>query len=173
MSTSPTPASAPSPIGRWLAVLATVVVVATLAAAFMVMRSPSEERQVTLDLRRVQDLMQLGHAVDAHVAIQGRLPPDLATLAKQPGSLLPAGDPVTGAAYGYEIEGDRRYRLCAVFDTDTAVTRDAALGPGDWTHGAGRHCFDRIAAARGVGATVPAMPVAPGTERSAPAERVP
>ena len=82
-------------------------------------------------------------------------------------------DPVTGAAYGYEIEGDRRYRLCAVFDTDTAVTRDAALGPGDWTHGAGRHCFDRIAAARGVGATVPAMPVAPGTERSAPAERVP
>ena len=58
MSTSPTPASAPSPIGRWLAVLATVVVVATLVAAFMVMRSPSEERQVTLDLRRVQDLLR-------------------------------------------------------------------------------------------------------------------
>ena len=33
MSTSPTPTSAPSQIGRWLAVLATVVVVATLVAA--------------------------------------------------------------------------------------------------------------------------------------------
>ena len=141
-------APASSPLGRWLAILATVVVVATLVAAFLVMRSPGEQRKVTLDLRRAQDLMQLGHAIDAHVQVHGRLPADLATLARQPGSLLPVGDPVTGQAYGYEVDGNRRYRLCAVFDTDTAATGAAALGPGEWTHGAGRHCFERVAPTR-------------------------
>jgi len=138
-----------SPLGRWLAILATVVVVATLAAAFMVMRSPGEQRKVTLDQRRVQDLMQLGHAVDRHAMLRGVLPPDLATLAREPGTLLATGDPVTGAPYEYLVEGDRRYRLCAVFDTDTALTRDTAYaGPGEWTHGAGRHCFERVAPRR-------------------------
>lgn len=159
MSAPRTPAPSTSPIGRWLAILATVVVVATLAAAFMVMRSPGEQRKVTLDQRRVQDLMQLGHAIDAHATLHGRLPPDLATLARQPGSLLPTGDPVTGAPYDYAPGDGRRYRLCATFDTDTAITGEAGLyGPVDWTHGAGRHCFDRVAppsSQAGEGRTVP------------------
>lgn len=142
-------APGPSPLGRWLATAATVVVVATLVAAFAVMRSPSEQREVTLDLRRVQALMQVQHAVEAYAVVHGALPPDLATLARQPGSLLPTRDPVTGAAYAYSVEGAGRYRLCAVFDTDTARTgEDARIGPDDWTHGAGRHCFERVAAGR-------------------------
>ena len=143
-------------IGPLLAGVATVVVVSTLVAAFLVMRSPGEQRKVNLDLRRVQDLMQLGHAVEAHVTVHRALPADLQALSRQPGSLLPTADPVTGKAYDYEIvdaEG-QRYRLCAVFDTDTAVTGDAAFGPGDWTHGAGRHCFERVAAGRQAAAEV-------------------
>ena len=142
--------SLPVRIGPWLAALATVVVASTVVAALLVMRSPGEQREVNLDLRRVRDLMQLDQAVDAHAVVQGRLPADLAALSRQPGSLLPTRDPVTAQPYGYEVldAGAQRYRLCAVFDTDTAVTGDAALGPGDWTHGAGRHCFERVVAGR-------------------------
>ena len=100
--------------------------------------------------------MQLGHAVEAHVTVHRALPADLQALSRQPGSLLPTADPVTGKAYDYQIvDADgQRYRLCAVFDTDTAVTGDAAFGPGDWTHGAGRHCFERVAAGRQAAAEV-------------------
>ena len=140
-------APTPSSPGRWFALVAIVAVVATLVAAFMVMRSPGEQRKVSLDQRRIQDLVQLDHAIDAYALVHDALPADLATLARQPGSLLPTADPVTGAAYGYEPGADRHYRLCAVFDTDTALTNDAmSYGPASWTHGAGRHCFERVAA---------------------------
>lgn len=151
MSAPRTPA--PSSPGRWFAIAATVAVVATLVAAFMVMRSPGEQRKVSLDQRRVQDLAQLGHAIDAYATLRDALPPDLDTLARQPGSVLPMADPVTGAAYGYEPGADRHYRLCAVFDTDTALTNEAmSYGPASWTHGAGRHCFERVAARQGASA---------------------
>ena len=139
-----TPAA--SPLGRWLAIAACVVVVATLVAALAVMRSPSAQRQVTIDQRRVQELMQLAYAVDAYSNLHDQVPPDIATLANAPGNVLRLADPVSGAAYRYEPNGKDRYRLCATFATDTADTGDFMYAPTtDWTHGAGDHCFERQA----------------------------
>ena len=77
----------------------------------------------------------------------GALPASLAELAAQPGVSLAVRDPVTGAAYGYEAGAGSKYRLCAVFATDTAK-RDPQRDPfrysdQRWPHPAGRHCFDR------------------------------
>jgi hypothetical protein len=76
------------------------------------------------------------------------LPASLAQLAAQPGMALAIRDPVDGTAYGYEPVAGSRYRLCAVFATDTAKRdpdRDMFRYQDQrWPRPAGRHCFDRV-----------------------------
>ncbi len=132
-------------LGQWLAIAASVVVVLTLAAALWLMGSPSAQRDVNLDARRISDLSRIERLLNDHMSIHEALPPDLATLADAPGRRLSIADPVDGTPYGYEITGERTYRLCAVFVTDTAETR-AETGVwrhADWAHGKGHQCFDR------------------------------
>lgn len=130
--------------GRWLAIVASVVVLATVVAAIVVMGSPSAQREARLDARRAADLFRIGNAVDRWVERRDALPPDLATLAAEPGSRLAVADPVTGAPYAYAITGPRRYRLCATFTTDTAQSGDADAWPGEaWNHDVGPQCFER------------------------------
>lgn len=132
--------------GRWLAIAATLVVAATVVAAIFAMGGPAEQRQMRLDARRVDDLGNLAGEVRAYFESQGKLPPDLATLANQPGN-KPRLDPETQAPYAYEIVNPRRFRLCAVFANDSErMSEDAGIWTGDaWKHPAGRHCFERKA----------------------------
>ena len=131
--------------GRWLLVAAAVVVVATIVAAVATMGLPSTQREIRLDERRVRDLQRIVTAVDAYAANHGSLPPDLATLAAQPGLRLAIADPVDASPYSYEPTGERTFRLCAVFSTDTAEPPQAgdARVADEWLHGAGRQCFPR------------------------------
>lgn len=141
---------APERLGRWLAIAASVVVALTLVAAVWVIGSPSEQRQANLDGRRVYDLNHISQLLDGHFLTHDALPPDLATLAEQPGRRLSIVDPVDGTPYDYQVTGARAYRLCAVFVTDTAEI-PATAGPWraeEWAHGKGRHCFDRKAKPR-------------------------
>ena len=136
--------SASSP-GRWLLIIAGVVLVATLAAAIVVMGSPGTQREQLLDQRRVRDLEAIAGAVNDHAQRYGMLPADLPALAAQPGQQLAITDPVGGMPYEYKITGERAFELCAVFTSDTAQR------PADqnrriqhqWRHAAGRQCFDR------------------------------
>jgi len=131
--------------GRWIAIAAGVVVVATIVAAIVVMGSPSAQRAAKLDSRRVRDLDRLVDVIDNYAEREHSLPSDLATLAREPGRRLAIVDPVDGSPYAYEITGARTFRLCAVFATDTAGTLEGSerWGGEKWNHGAGRHCFDR------------------------------
>lgn len=131
--------------GRRLAIAASLVAVAAVAAAIAVMESPSIQRKARLDGRRVRDLRHIVNAVDAYVKREKSLPADLTTLAGQPGLRLSIVDSVDGSPYTYEVSGDRTFRLCAVFATDTAkITNEQWFGD-DWNHGVGRQCFDRTA----------------------------
>jgi hypothetical protein len=129
--------------GRWLAVGATVVVLATVMTSILVTGSPSERRAAKLDERRVQDLNRLARAIDHHAVSHDNLPAKLGVLAEKPGSRLDVVDPVTAIAYEYAPTGEKTYRLCAVFVTDTA--RTSTRWDSEWDHGIGRHCFDRRA----------------------------
>ena len=130
--------------GRRLSVIASLVVGATLVAAIAVLDSPPQQREQRLDARRVQDLQQLENAIGVYHAGHKALPADMAALrAEMPGWNLAPGDPASGTPYGYEVLGERSYRLCAEFTTDTAA--DTPHGPvvDAWKHGAGRQCFNR------------------------------
>lgn len=137
--------SAPGKAGRWLAIAATLVVVAAVAAAIGVMGPPSAQREAKLDRKRTADLERIVRAVREHAQQHDTLPPDLATLARKPGRRLPLADPQDGTPYAYEATGPRSFRLCAVFATDTAKTIEGAesWNGEEWSHGARRQCFDR------------------------------
>jgi hypothetical protein len=131
--------------GRWIAIIASVVVVATIVAAIVVMGPPSTQRLSRLDERRVTDLGNLTQAIQAYREAHDRLPADLPVLAAEPGSRLAIVDPGTAQPYGYAVLGAREYQLCARFDTDTAATMEPPVAwvPGDWNHGVGTRCFKR------------------------------
>jgi type II secretory pathway pseudopilin PulG len=132
-------------VGRWIAILASLVVVATIVAAIVVMGPPSTQRSSRLDERRVTDLGNLVQAIQAYREAHDRLPADLPVLAAEPGSRLAIVDPDTAQPYGYAVLGAREYQLCARFDTDTAATMEPPVAwvPGDWNHGIGTRCFKR------------------------------
>ena len=132
--------------GRWLAIAASVVVVATVVAAIIAMGPPSAQREARLDARRVQDLQRIVQAVDTYHANRKALPDGMAALAAQPGWGLATADPQDGTPYTYEVTGERSYRLCARFATDTARTTGAAWAAEGWNHGIGRQCFRRVVA---------------------------
>jgi hypothetical protein len=131
--------------GRWLAIAASVVVVATIVAAMLVMGSPGSQRESRLDRKREQDMERIAMVIDARAVAGKPLPVDLASLARAPGRRLSIVDPGTNTPYVYEITGDHGYRLCAVFTTDTAQESRKVWIHQDWLHGPGRHCFDRKA----------------------------
>lgn len=139
--------SAPNPrnrLGWTLGIAAAVVAVATIAGAISVMGTPGEQRAARIDDRRVDDLVALDNAVRAYAEKHERLPQDLATLTRQPGRRLPLTDPQHGTPYEYLVTAKHRYRLCAVFTTDTAAApRAGRYFRKDWAHGIGRTCFDR------------------------------
>jgi len=141
-------------VGRGLVLATAVAVVATVATAIAVTGSPSAQRQARLDERRVQDLRQLEAAVTDYARREGRLPDAVDRLPQETGRQLSLDDPAGGGRYGYEQGERRRYRLCAVFATDTRGegARAAAADEG-WRHPAGRHCFERA---------VPAQVLEPG-----------
>lgn len=128
--------------GRWLAVGGILVVVATLALALGVLGSPAQQRLIRMDERRERDLSRLTNEVRSYYGLERALPVQLSVLSSQPGSTLATADPVTGAPYEYFVVSPDRFRLCAVFDTDTAAKPRRGPRINGFAHGRGRHCFD-------------------------------
>lgn len=137
------PASAPDDrYARWLVIVASVAVVATVIVAIRAMGTPGEQRQVRLDDRRVQDLERVADDIRDRVKRDGNQPSSLAALAAEPGTRLAIVDPVTGTPYDYQATGQRTFKLCAVFVTDTAVTPSfRGYDDSARNHGRGRQCF--------------------------------
>ncbi|KGQ18099.1 hypothetical protein LF41_1453 [Lysobacter dokdonensis DS-58] len=132
-------------IGKWLAIGGTVLAVVAIVLAIRMMGSPSEQRLVRIDEHRVSDLDKLEDAIVAYAKEKERLPAQIAQVKAQPGTITSFTDPETRAPYEYERIDADRFRICAVFATDTSMhppegwpaSQDA------WNHGIGRHCFTR------------------------------
>ncbi|WP_186441972.1 hypothetical protein, partial [Luteimonas sp. J16] len=90
-------------------------------------------------------LRQLEAAIDEYARREGRLPPALETLGDETGRRLSLVDPLGTTPYQYEPGEGRRYRLCAVFATDTRDGTTSLRQDEGWRHPAGRHCFQRMA----------------------------
>ncbi|HLM53557.1 MAG TPA: hypothetical protein VK325_08225 [Pseudoxanthomonas sp.] len=81
-------------VGRWLLIVAALVMAATVVAALWVTGSPQAQRQVRLDEKREYDLARIFSALDSHAKNGHPLPAGLQALARQPRLRLSITDPV-------------------------------------------------------------------------------
>lgn len=125
-----------------LAAIVTTIVVGAVITAVILLDPPGVQRQRKMDEHRVDDLMAIQRAAEEYWTRHKKLPPDLATLSKEAGLVVPTTDPETSAAYVYETTGPRSYRLCAEFARTTAERASMPPYMIKWSHGAGRHCFE-------------------------------
>lgn len=122
---------------RVLLAVGGALVVGAIAAGFMALGSPAEQRLLRLDERRVEDLRGIGASVNAYWQANDRLP-DLLTDAGRGVELY--RDPVSEEPYEYRVLGPQTYELCAEFARSfTPESAERAIR--DWPHPAGRHCF--------------------------------
>jgi hypothetical protein len=121
-----------------LAIVAIVVVVATVTAGLIVAGGPGVARLGRLDDRRTQDLEMLTLAIQRHYARHHALPPSLDSLRVDHEVREVPVDPETRGPYRYEITGPAAYRLCTTFHQPS----NDAYRRSSWAHDTGSVCFD-------------------------------
>lgn len=130
-----------------------VVVLALVIFGVITIGSPSEQRNLALDIQRVNDLQSIQYQVLEFYQDKGVLPKSLAEVADPiKGSVVPQ-DPETHADYKYEVTGGLSFKICATFMTDSKMANELPLksdafypmNPGSeyFEHGVGEECFDR------------------------------
>jgi len=119
---------------RWMATISGAVVVLMLVLGFSYVGSPSTQRMMRADERRVQELYQLSNKI-YNCCKEAKLPAHLDEL----GDVMLA-DPITREAYEYHPKDERHYELCATFAA-ASPQNEAASGSKTWAHPAGRSCF--------------------------------
>lgn len=119
-----------------------VALVALIVAGFMLAGSPVKQRELRLDMQRVNDLSDLRWQIDAAALERGSL---LGTLEEYDFSYTPnLVDPVTGEEYGYRVIDEDTYELCATFmrESDRRFSGHYGYPNDDFEHGSGEECFE-------------------------------
>jgi hypothetical protein len=135
--------------GKQLAIIATVIVVLSVISAIFLLDPPGVQRLRRLDARRVRDLKNITYSIDSYWERKKSLPPDLATIEKEPGLRTALKDPQTGIAYDYDVTTPKSYKLCAVFALDSSDESQESGLSRKWSHGVGKQCFNLRPQAKG------------------------
>ncbi len=143
---------------KLFAIIASVLVLAVLVWGFLVMGSPTKQRNIQFDQTKTNDLQNIQSSVVNYWQAKGSLPNQISDLNNSLdyynyGSL---NDPQTQQPYEYRKTGDTSFELCANFNvssSESGVTSPAKFVPGEyqninngfsnWDHAAGRVCFSR------------------------------
>ncbi|MEK7593592.1 MAG: DUF5671 domain-containing protein [Patescibacteria group bacterium] len=133
---------------------ASAFIVLAIALGFWVMGSPYTQKEKRFDAVRVSHLQTIQYQIVSYWQNKEKLPATLADL-KDPisGFVLPT-DPSTNTSYEYVSTGKLSFQLCATFskETPTGASLQEFTVPAypyknrvneNWSHGAGRACFDR------------------------------
>lgn len=122
-----------------------IAIVALLAIfGFYVAGSPAAERVRRYDERRILDLQTIQGQIIRFWQSKGVLPANLDELRDDIAGWQAPIDPKTKAAYGYLLEDEKNFSLCAVFSLPSELLTAAASPYGEnWTHPTGEYCFDR------------------------------
>ena len=127
-----------SAFDRAFAALSTVAVAAGAVAGFWVLGTPGQQRLITSDRQRLEDLSAIANTLYWQRQDQSEdyvLPENLDTDDQRQ-------DPITQEFYAYSKLDESRYELCATFATDSSTHRLANTPNQSWQHPQGRHCFE-------------------------------
>lgn len=146
----------------WGTVTAMVIVT---VAGFFIVGSPMRQRQIRLDDQRTSDLQTLQGQIINHWIQKEKLPDKLDDLRDSISGFMPPLDPVSRQPYEYKVSSTLSFSLCATFSQpsldkkfgrsvgyDQPYAKPILVDPGyyygggtdtNWSHDAGRQCFDR------------------------------
>lgn len=156
-------------IGRWsmwMVIKSTVLVLALVVWSFYTIGSPTSQRKLRLDQRRLDDLQSIQWQIISYWQQKEKLPTTLDDLNNPLASYAVPRDPAfeSGRVYEYKKTGDKTFELCATFDLpipkgwvpgqsggaypmrDIAVSSMPSMPGGigeSWDHDAGQACFSR------------------------------
>jgi hypothetical protein len=114
--------------GQALAIISTLVVIALVAWAFTVVRSPAAARERIADETRATNIVTMARLADCHLTYFGALKDDFPAMQaalSDLGGRRPIGggctdaypqDPTTGLDYRYRVIDADTYELCATFE---------------------------------------------------------
>jgi len=130
----------------WAAVVSTIVLL-SIIFGFVLIGSPSKQRDMNFDSQRISDLSDIQYQVVYYYQQKGVLPTELAVL-RDPlsGNVIPK-DPESANDYAYSVTDKLSFKLCADFKTDSKTVPVKAMYPEsmseNWQHRAETTCFDR------------------------------
>jgi len=149
------------------AILGIIVTLLAVVLGFIVVGSPTKQRNLRFDSTRVSDLSNIQWQVISYWQQKSVLPGSLSDLEDSVSGYVVPKDPETKVDYGYKIStvnGKPSFELCANFALETpdnkgrgdyygnggyAIATDAAYsvvypdGNNNWKHSAGKSCFTR------------------------------
>ena len=146
-----------STIFAWIGI---VVALALIICGFIVVGSPTTQRQIRFDSQRVSDLESVQWQVISYWQSHGSMPSALSDLSESDSYFTIPTDPETKANYDYIKTASTTFKLCAIFDrasTDNSgrgvygnnygglySSMDYAPSSGSfWKHAAGNQCFEK------------------------------
>jgi len=139
-------------------------VLVAIVSGFFIVGSPANQREIRFDDQRVSDLQNLQGQIINHWMQKEKIPATLDELKDSISGFVPPMDPVTKLPYEYNVVSALNFKLCATFTQpsidkkfgkqegrETYYDKPIAVQPGyyygntdsNWTHEAGRHCFER------------------------------
>ena len=144
------------PLVMIFAIVASLIVLASVIGGFFIVGTPAEQRAKRFDDRRLSDLYQIQNEAIAFYSNKDVLAKSLSDLENDVTGFVLPSDPETGESYTYTPTGDLTFELCAVFGTEQNFTRSSSATPPEfgyispfepytenWNHPAGEHCFER------------------------------
>ena len=141
-------------VSKILPWLASVVVFGTIIVGFFMVGSPAHQRSLNFDQKRVSDLQTIQSQTLNYWQQKQKLPAQLSDLADSISGFAAPMDPENGQAYEYRVRSDLNFELCASFNLPSSSQTTPYAQPApvpfgndpysqNWTHTAGRVCFER------------------------------
>lgn len=124
---------------------AAAVLIAAFSIGMTLAGTPSKQRHIEADSKRIEDLRQTASAIHFwHVRAtsnlsSGALPPTLSALVGRGVTASQVIDPEAKSPYEYHIKSGTAYELCATFSAPEEA--DQSIRTQSWHHGKGRTCF--------------------------------
>ncbi len=158
-----------SQVPKILAIILAAVTLVSIGAGFLIIGSPTTQRNRRFDMQRVGDLQMLQSQVINYWTQKGAIPAQIGDMQDSISGFVIPKDPETGAAYEYKVIDKLNFQLCANFKTvgpDANQARNLAYPypssdpySQNWSHDAERTCFTRTIDPELYKPQVPAVPV--------------
>jgi type II secretory pathway pseudopilin PulG len=136
---------------KMIGVLVSLIVIGTVASAFLIIGSPRSQRLMRYDQQKINDLQSIQSQIIDHYQRMGTVPESLEVLNDPLSYFVLPIDPQAGAmrndavvpTYSYARKSATTFSVCAVFNTETRASTYADPTLEYWQHGVGEVCFDR------------------------------